>query len=275
MRFNIGIESYSSDRNQDVGCDMCWVQVNDLASIDTKSILATLLEAMENFRNDVSDFPIFPMHDIIYMISRSVGKTNPVTYDRNLQYYGAKVFSQGVINPKLIFSVQQEEASECRWFRLGTGSLDEKARALSEFLYKFANNVITRKTYVFRTPSNEKIEVDSDIYSFFREIITVNDLKFLFTSKERMYSMDAFELAFFNKATKQKEVLKHDLKLSELQIDEYLVIHVNVPKATFEPDFAETRVIVVESNPVAEIVVDPVDTNTEEKVVKKKLCIIS
>ena len=275
MRFNIGIESYSSDRNQDVGCDMCWVQVNDLASIDTKSILATLLEAMENFRNDVSDFPIFPMHDIIYMISRCVGKTNPVTYDRNLQYYGAKVFSQGVINPKLIFSVQQEEASECRWFRLGTGSLDEKARALSEFLYKFANDVITRKTYVFRTPSNEKIEVDSDIYSFFREIITVNDLKFLFTSKERMYSMDAFELAFFNKATKQKEVLKHDLKLSELQIDEYLVIHVNVPKATFEPDFAETRVIVVESNPVAEIVVDPVDTNTEEKVVKKKLCIIS
>ena len=57
------------------------------------------------------------------------------------------------------------------------------------------------KTYVFRTPSNQKIEVDSKIYSFFRDIITVEDLKFLFTSKERLYSMDLFELAFFNKAT--------------------------------------------------------------------------
>jgi hypothetical protein len=84
-------------------------------------------------------------------------------------------------------------------------------------------------TYIFRTPSNEKIEVDTSIYSLYRDIITVEDLKFLFTSKERLYSMDMFELAFFNKS-RQKEILNHDMKLCDLQINEYLVIHVEAPK---------------------------------------------
>jgi hypothetical protein len=84
-------------------------------------------------------------------------------------------------------------------------------------------------TYIFRTPSNEKIEVDTSIYSLYRDIITVEDLKFLFTSKEILYSMDMFELAFFNKS-RQKEILNHDMKLCDLQINEYLVIHVEAPK---------------------------------------------
>jgi hypothetical protein len=88
---------------------------------------------------------------------------------------------------------------------------------------------IIHKTYAFRTPSNQKIDVDSGVYSLFREIVTVADLKFLFASKERLYSLESFELGFFNKATKQKEILNHDTKLSDLQIAEYLVIHVDAP----------------------------------------------
>ena len=127
------------------------------------------------------------------------------------------------------------------------------------------------KTYVFRTPSNQKIEVDSKIYSFFRDIITVEDLKFLFTSKERLYSMDLFELAFFNKATKQKEILNHDLKLSDLQIDEYQVIHVEVPKKTDnlveEVDtIIETCVKTIVENAV-DAVIDPKDETPTEKAV--------
>ena len=127
------------------------------------------------------------------------------------------------------------------------------------------------KTYVFRTPSNQKIEVDSKIYSFFRDIITVEDLKFLFTSKERLYSMDLFELAFFNKATKQKEILNHDLKLSDLHIDEYQVIHVEVPKKTDnlveEVDtIIETCVKTIVENAV-DTVIDPKDETPTEKAV--------
>lgn len=127
------------------------------------------------------------------------------------------------------------------------------------------------KTYVFRTPSNQKIEVDSKIYSFFRDIITVEDLKFLFTTKERLYSMDLFELAFFNKATKQKEILNHDLKLSELHIDEYQVIHVEVPQKTDnlveEVDtIIETCVKTIVKN-AADAVIDPKDETPTEKAV--------
>ena len=123
------------------------------------------------------------------------------------------------------------------------------------------------KTYVFRTPSNEKIEVDSRIYSFFRDMITVEDLKFLFTSKERLYSMEAFELAFFNKVTKQKDLLNHDTKLCDLEITEYLVIHVDVLKTTVEPDFIkETASTDVETR-VRKIVKKPVDAIKAEKAV--------
>ena len=121
------------------------------------------------------------------------------------------------------------------------------------------------KTYVFRTPSNEKIEVDSRVYSFFRDMITVEDLKFLFTSKERLYSMEAFELAFFNKVTKQKDLLNHDTKLCDLEITEYLVIHVDVPKTTVEPDFVKKTI--VDETRVRKIVKKAVDTIKDEKAV--------
>jgi len=134
------------------------------------------------------------------------------------------------------------------------------------------------KTYIFRTPSNEKIEVDSCVYSFFRDMITVEDLKFLFTSKERLYSMEAFELAFFNKVTKQKEILNHVTKLCDLQIDEYLVIHVDVPKTTVEPDFVkktivdETRVRkIVKKAVVDKAVVEKVAEAVVDKAVVEKV----
>ena len=118
------------------------------------------------------------------------------------------------------------------------------------------------KTYVFRTPSNQKIDVDSSIYSLFREIITVEDLKFLFTSKERLYSMDFFELAFFNKDTKQTEILNHDTKLCDLQINEYLVIHVT--KKTVGPDFVNETIDEVDTL-VETIVEKAVDTIVDQK----------
>ena len=122
------------------------------------------------------------------------------------------------------------------------------------------------KTYVFRTPSNQKIDVDSSIYSLFREIITVEDLKFLFTSKERLYSMDFFELAFFNKDTKQTEILNHDTKLCDLQINEYLVIH--IPKKTVGPDFVNETIDEVDTlveTCVKTIVEKAVDTIVDQK----------
>lgn len=131
------------------------------------------------------------------------------------------------------------------------------------------------KTYVFRTASNQKIEVDSRVYSFFRDITTVDDLKFLFTSKERLFSMETFELGFFNKATKQKEILNHDVKLCDLQIDEYLVIHVDMPKTTVEPEFVEEVNTVIETcvKTIVEKAVDVVvcskdETDSEKAVVE-------
>ena len=133
--------------------------------------------------------------------------------------------------------------------------------------------------YVFRTPSNEKIEVDSSIY-FFRDIITVGNLKFLFTCKERLYSMEMFELAFFNKETKEKEILDHNIKLCDLQIDEYLVIHVDVPKK-IEVEEKQVEIIeIIDTEKVEEktekVEEDPVQVkiDEEEKIVEKKFCVI-
>ena len=123
------------------------------------------------------------------------------------------------------------------------------------------------KTYVFRTPSNQKIEVESGTYSFFREIITIGDLKVLFMTKLRLYSMDSFELAFLNKATKQTEILNHDLKLSDLQIDEYLIIHIDLPKASKpEVDTVIETCVKTLVEKIADKIVDPV-IDTEKSVV--------
>ena len=123
------------------------------------------------------------------------------------------------------------------------------------------------KTYVFRTPSNQKIEVESGTYSFFREIITIGDLKVLFMTKLRLYSMDSFELAFLNKATKQTEILNHDLKLSDLQIDEYLIIHIDLPKANKpEVDTVIETCVKTLVEKIADKIVDPV-IDTEKSVV--------
>ena len=79
--------------------------------------------------------------------------------------------------------------------------------------------------------------------------------------------MEAFELAFFNKVTKQKDLLNHDTKLCDLEITEYLVIHVDVLKTTVEPDFIkETASTDVETR-VRKIVKKPVDAIKAEKAV--------
>lgn len=122
------------------------------------------------------------------------------------------------------------------------------------------------KIYVFRTPSNQKIEVDSRIYSFYRDIVTVDDLKFLFTSKERLYTMEMFELAALNKATKQNEILNHNDKICDLQIDEYNVIHIDLPKKESAVDVAiETRVKTVVEK-ISDEIVNPI-SESEKAVV--------
>ena len=82
--------------------------------------------------------------------------------------------------------------------------------------------------YRCKTPSGETIEIIG--YSIFRDILTIGDLKYLFTKTEPMYSMESFDLARLNNVTKQKEVLNTSTKLCDLKVDEYYIIHINIPQ---------------------------------------------
>ena len=81
------------------------------------------------------------------------------------------------------------------------------------------------KVYYFRTPSNQEIKLDC-LY-IYKDIVTVNDLKYLFTMKLRLYTMDMFDLArITNIKTNEMEILDVNTNLSDLQdILEYQVIH--------------------------------------------------
>ncbi len=73
------------------------------------------------------------------------------------------------------------------------------------------------KKYHFVTPSNERIVLD-DQYTY-RDFITVEDLKYLFTIKMRLYSMDMFEIV-----NNKKEPLPLSKKLCDFH--ENYVFHI-------------------------------------------------
>jgi hypothetical protein len=73
------------------------------------------------------------------------------------------------------------------------------------------------KKYHFVTPSNERIVLD-DQYTY-RDFITVEDLKYLFTIKMRLYSMEMFEIV-----NNKKEPLPLSTKLCDFP--ENYVFHI-------------------------------------------------
>ena len=76
---------------------------------------------------------------------------------------------------------------------------------------------MSTKTFKFRTPSNQLITID-DKYAY-RDIITIEDLKYLFTLKNRLYTMNIFEIALSN------NTLELNTVISSLVVDEYTIIH--------------------------------------------------
>ena len=86
----------------------------------------------------------------------------------------------------------------------------------------------SNKEYNFRTPSNEHIKLNC-MYVY-KDIQTVNDLKYLFTMKIRAYEMDTFDLArIVNTRTNEMEILDINTNLSDLaNVLEYQVIHKNL-----------------------------------------------
>ena len=78
--------------------------------------------------------------------------------------------------------------------------------------------------YKFRTPSNELIILDNK-YTY-REIFTVEDLKYLFTFKNRLYSDEGYDIGMItNKKLNTIEILDLNIKLADIIVDEYQIIH--------------------------------------------------
>jgi hypothetical protein len=111
------------------------------------------------------------------------------------------------------------------------------------------------RTYKFRTPSNQLITID-DKYTY-RDIITIGDLKYLFAFKNRLYSIEMFEIAQYNNMTKQNDILNLDSIIDTHNIDTYEIIHVFKERnPDIEIEFKEIQITTIEN----EIVVEDITT---------------
>lgn len=81
---------------------------------------------------------------------------------------------------------------------------------------------MTTKTFHFTSPSNQHIVID-DKYAY-RDIVTIEDLKYLFTLKNRLYTTDMFEIAF------NHNILDVTTRLDDLHINMFEIIHIYKPK---------------------------------------------
>ena len=82
------------------------------------------------------------------------------------------------------------------------------------------------KKYHFVTPSNEQIVLD-DQYTY-RDFLTVEDLKYLFTIKMRLYSMEMFEIV-----NSKKEMLDYSTKLRDFPENHvFHILHIDIKKST-------------------------------------------
>ena len=81
---------------------------------------------------------------------------------------------------------------------------------------------MTTKTFHFTSPSNQHIVID-DKYAY-RNINTIEDLKYLFTLKNRLYTPEMFEIAV------NYNILDLTTKLDSLSVNMYQIIHIYKPK---------------------------------------------
>jgi len=81
---------------------------------------------------------------------------------------------------------------------------------------------MTTKTFHFTSPSNQYIVIDNK-YTY-RDINTIEDLKYLFTLKNRLYTPEMFEIAV------NDNILDLTTKLDNLSVNMYQIIHIYKPK---------------------------------------------
>ena len=96
-------------------------------------------------------------------------------------------------------------------------------------MYNYSSSS-NKQTYKFRTPSNQLITID-DKYAY-KDIRTIADLKDLFSLKNRLYSLEMFEIGH------NDNILDLHTNLSDLNVDEYNIIHIikNTGPAFIEED---------------------------------------
>ena len=125
------------------------------------------------------------------------------------------------------------------------------------------------KKYHFVTPSNEQIVLD-DQYTY-RDFLTVEDLKYLFTIKMRLYSMEMFEIV-----NSKKEMLDYSTKLSDFPENHvFHILHIDIKKsATLDTKESEKVQVIVVNNTIKEpetvVEVEKVEVEKVEKVENEK-----
>jgi len=77
---------------------------------------------------------------------------------------------------------------------------------------------MTSKIFHFISPSNQHIVID-DKYTYC-DIVTIEDLKYLFILKNRLYTTDMFEIALNN------NILELTTKLVDLPSNKFDIIHI-------------------------------------------------
>ena len=81
---------------------------------------------------------------------------------------------------------------------------------------------MTAKTFHFTSPSNQHIVID-DKYAY-RNINTIEDLKYLFSLKNRLYTPEMFEIAV------NDNILDLTTNLDNFAVNMYQIIHIYKPK---------------------------------------------
>ena len=81
---------------------------------------------------------------------------------------------------------------------------------------------MTTKTFHFTSPSNQHIVIDNKYV--YHDIVTIEDLKYLFTLKNRLYTNEMFEIAV------NDNILDLTTRLDDLAVNMYQIIHIYKPK---------------------------------------------
>jgi hypothetical protein len=93
---------------------------------------------------------------------------------------------------------------------------------------------MTAQIFHFTSPTNHHMMIDTK-YAY-GDIITIEDLKNLFSLKNRLYTTDIFELGINNK------ILDPSTKLNELDVDIYQIIPIYKPIETHTVKIKQTEI---------------------------------